>query len=739
MYLIQLLLCAIIACKLLNSQPAYASTALSSSTVREILAKNLKETEPAESAVYHEFATRNTALIQELQKQITENQDAALIVTSLADKVPASINADNINRFTASITKEVFSLFPRLKGSYHSLTRQALFEDSNCYSQLIKKAYKDPTLYHSILFSFYMNGGKHYLKGQAYSNATSCFLQACEQAIPLAPINPSLFNERFHLILTKLDTSQSLKEEERLQLISFYKMTMKATGISYKTNEAGISLLSDLYIKTTRYHQRIKYTSLFLDLMEIALQQEQIMLPPVSRVKEDYGINDLRSATRSTDLLMIEKVYVDRKDLSLPFRKFLYQIKYYNGLSSLAEAYYHLGDYKKAQPILESLTSFFIGNIESNTVYNHVWLSLLYAKQDKWQASFEQFEKAYAITPFCFAEGYYPEDCLLIIEVLLRNKRGRSKFIDAIFDLKVSYREELKYDIERVKKKISEERIQSFRQKYLTKYIQGLIEQAKQEYAEIDRGYQDYWHKHSCQNTAGESDAFERIDKYFKTAHEFYLTLLSIDLSQQPTASSVTQARSYFHNLKGLKQNIAIEVKLFKARRSLLMQQRFWVKLASKSDVIFADTTSREKSKSSTVASYRKAARKLEVLPKSQEKAITSAQQAEHEAINSSIKTEVYPPQIRSFKGDMVSQIWLTQDAGELPEGTLHLLQALNRATSMYHLRQMVPVRANLEILKGDRKGQLSLRINDRLRLCFRWVTGHGAFDVEITDHYAPF
>jgi toxin HigB-1 len=40
-----------------------------------------------------------------------------------------------------------------------------------------------------------------------------------------------------------------------------------------------------------------------------------------------------------------------------------------------------------------------------------------------------------------------------------------------------------------------------------------------------------------------------------------------------------------------------------------------------------------------------------------------------------------------------------------------------------------------LEALKGDRKGQYSIRINDQWRICFRWRDGN-AFDVEITDYH---
>ena len=40
-----------------------------------------------------------------------------------------------------------------------------------------------------------------------------------------------------------------------------------------------------------------------------------------------------------------------------------------------------------------------------------------------------------------------------------------------------------------------------------------------------------------------------------------------------------------------------------------------------------------------------------------------------------------------------------------------------------------------LEALKGDRKGQYSLRINDQFRVCFVWSEGD-ALDIEIVDYH---
>ena len=40
-----------------------------------------------------------------------------------------------------------------------------------------------------------------------------------------------------------------------------------------------------------------------------------------------------------------------------------------------------------------------------------------------------------------------------------------------------------------------------------------------------------------------------------------------------------------------------------------------------------------------------------------------------------------------------------------------------------------------LEALKGDRAGQMSIRINDQWRICFRWSKAD-ADDVEIVDYH---
>jgi proteic killer suppression protein len=57
----------------------------------------------------------------------------------------------------------------------------------------------------------------------------------------------------------------------------------------------------------------------------------------------------------------------------------------------------------------------------------------------------------------------------------------------------------------------------------------------------------------------------------------------------------------------------------------------------------------------------------------------------------------------------------------------------LNRARVLQDLT--VPPGNRLEALRGDRKGQHSIRVNDQWRICFRWQED-GVHDVEIVDYH---
>ena len=63
----------------------------------------------------------------------------------------------------------------------------------------------------------------------------------------------------------------------------------------------------------------------------------------------------------------------------------------------------------------------------------------------------------------------------------------------------------------------------------------------------------------------------------------------------------------------------------------------------------------------------------------------------------------------------------------------LRKLDMIAAATCVETLR--VPPGNRLEALKGSRRGQWSIRINDQWRICFTW-SEKGAENVEIVDYH---
>ena len=62
----------------------------------------------------------------------------------------------------------------------------------------------------------------------------------------------------------------------------------------------------------------------------------------------------------------------------------------------------------------------------------------------------------------------------------------------------------------------------------------------------------------------------------------------------------------------------------------------------------------------------------------------------------------------------------------------------LDRLEAAISLRDLAALPGNrFEALRGDRKGQYSIRINDQWRICFAWPEGSpGPVDVEIVDYH---
>lgn len=79
------------------------------------------------------------------------------------------------------------------------------------------------------------------------------------------------------------------------------------------------------------------------------------------------------------------------------------------------------------------------------------------------------------------------------------------------------------------------------------------------------------------------------------------------------------------------------------------------------------------------------------------------------------------------FEGERVARF------ANIAKVAIRKLQMLHAAQRIDSLR--IPPNNRLEALKGDRKGQWSIRINDQWRVCFVWRDG-AAWDVEIVDYH---
>jgi proteic killer suppression protein len=92
---------------------------------------------------------------------------------------------------------------------------------------------------------------------------------------------------------------------------------------------------------------------------------------------------------------------------------------------------------------------------------------------------------------------------------------------------------------------------------------------------------------------------------------------------------------------------------------------------------------------------------------------------------------------IRSFRCKETERLWQGIPSRRFPrdiqDRALRKLRQLDAASTMDDLRH--PPGNRPEVLKGDRQGQMSIRINDQWRICFVWRDGE-AHGVEIVDYH---
>ncbi len=91
---------------------------------------------------------------------------------------------------------------------------------------------------------------------------------------------------------------------------------------------------------------------------------------------------------------------------------------------------------------------------------------------------------------------------------------------------------------------------------------------------------------------------------------------------------------------------------------------------------------------------------------------------------------------IRSFASRETEELFRYRRSRRFQSIERVALRKLLQLRAATELRVLVSPPGNqLEALRGDRKGQHSIRINDQWRICFVWRDGH-CDDAEIADHH---
>lgn len=91
---------------------------------------------------------------------------------------------------------------------------------------------------------------------------------------------------------------------------------------------------------------------------------------------------------------------------------------------------------------------------------------------------------------------------------------------------------------------------------------------------------------------------------------------------------------------------------------------------------------------------------------------------------------------IRSFRDSETEKVFRREFSRKFQSIAGSAKRKLDHIQAAAALTDLGAIPGNrLEVLSGDRKGQYSIRVNDRWRICFRWA-GTDALEVEIVDYH---
>ncbi|WP_010296987.1 type II toxin-antitoxin system RelE/ParE family toxin [Candidatus Odyssella thessalonicensis] len=707
---------------LASSHSAYGATRLTIDQVREIMDTNMKQ-----EAIEQDQALRNS-LEQQLLHSIIPPQVIDKFKNNILNFTFNIDKLDYLHNVSLDIIKAYKGIALDFSFSFptENLPREGVYKDivyhltDNLYVRL------------SLMHCYYIDQAEEYVASRHYIQARDFYKKAVRQ-----------LKKSFHLRERDLDANFTFMVISNTLFNSVQKTIKEILEVEIVN--------PSLIEAEDRANQRDYAAELYKTLAR------------VRRAHPFWYINDvLNLATynfkkmRYNEALyyiseFLRLVMSDERIVDLPS-----PITYYEALRIMAHCYWRLGKHDLSRDVANKVLREADSNIyKANGVFN-IYLALADAKVGKWLTSLKYFEE------FCKAEAHWKgqnilneEDNILIVELLLNTSRINDKHDKSISQLLASdnnstLAQELAYVKARIKANKKEKYLQTLKQRYLAPFADLLYAEAKNIFTGLEQEYQKLWDKLSLINLHNLEDKFKKVDAYFNEAHELYQSLQNLK-DQQDYRTKMALLRVRLGELKLLRIRFQAEALIVSSHFKIKRKKTIGLEgvelpgltTISQNDARINDREIRE------IVEHQKAEWEQQKLLRQEER-----RKARFELQQQYLKTLEYlkgsqaplqptrAPQIpalktiKSFSGKLAKQVWLTRDCGEVPFSVHQMLQALNEAKSTYQLKYLLTPGTKLEILKGERKGQLSLRINDVYRLCFQWMSGEGAYGVEITQHY---
>ncbi len=384
-------------------------------------------------------------------------------------------------------------------------------------------------------------------------------------------------------------------------------------------------------------------------------------------------------------------------------------------------------------------------------------IACMFGMQQQWQMSFKYFQDIPKENGFIIQE----EEAIVLMDMLMEqsqddfNRYGRG-FI-ALLERSIP---PLQENIGRLRGHFKQKKKEETRRLIRQAVAQQHFEKMGDTYQTFDEQYQNLW-AHSSLLPADISNTY--LNSFNELAHQIEegYSLLTILKAEGGYADRIGDIRELSRSLEKNVGLFSAQVKEFnheiaKVRRQLYIErlqstsskqeafQEFIPSSFLDSQTLKAQLLSEQKNREAAAQSKAKAAQSQQEARTKQRAGLTKAYQDKTQQTTTTTTTTIgravsagpiHPTRLCSFRDKTLKHQW-EQEKEELDQNVLEMLNAIDRANSIFQLRTYLTPGTALEILQGDRKGQISLRYNDQYRLCFYWVSGEGAYGIELVDYH---